>query len=81
MRYSCEQCALFFSPVVYAVSLICLAAGGARSNSFQFTIVGDRTGEAQPGVYEQVWQEVAKEKPKFVLSVGDTIQGLTTGRR
>jgi predicted phosphohydrolase len=64
------------SLLLAAVSLICLAAGGARSNFFQFTIVGDRTGEAQPGVYEQVWQEVAKEKPKFVLSVGDTIQGL-----
>lgn len=66
-----------------AVSLISLAAGGSRSKSFQFTIMGDRTGEAQRGVYEQVWQEVAKEKPKFVLSVGDTIQGLNdrTARR
>jgi predicted phosphodiesterase len=49
--------------------------GGAQ-NRFQFVILGDHTGEAQPGVYEQVWNEAAAERPAFVLSVGDTIQGL-----
>jgi len=44
--------------------------------SFQFVILGDRTGETQPGVYERVWQEAAAEDPAFVLSVGDSIQGL-----
>ena len=29
-----------------------------------------------PRVYEQVWTEIGAEKPAFVLSVGDTIQGL-----
>ncbi|HEX6545493.1 MAG TPA: metallophosphoesterase [Bryobacteraceae bacterium] len=52
-----------------------MSAGGAQ-NSFEFVILGDRTGEAQPGVYEQVWKEAAAEHPAFVLSVGDTIQGL-----
>jgi 3',5'-cyclic-AMP phosphodiesterase len=47
-----------------------------RSDSFQFVILGDRTGEAQPGIYERVWQEAAAEHPAFVLSVGDSIQGL-----
>jgi 3',5'-cyclic-AMP phosphodiesterase len=45
-------------------------------DSFRFAILGDRTGEAQPGVYEQVWKEVAAESPAFVVSVGDTIQGM-----
>ena len=48
----------------------------AQKDSFQFVILGDRTGETQPGVYERVWQEAAAEDPAFALSVGDSIQGL-----
>jgi 3',5'-cyclic-AMP phosphodiesterase len=48
----------------------------AQKDSFQFVILGDRTGETQPGVYERAWQEAAAEHPAFVLSVGDSIQGL-----
>jgi len=55
--------------------LLCLR-GTAAPDSFHFAILGDRTGEAQPGVYEQVWKEVAAESPAFVVSVGDTIQGM-----
>jgi Icc protein len=42
---------------------------------FHFVILGDRTGEAQPGIYEQIWKETAAENPAFVITVGDTIQG------
>lgn len=45
-------------------------------DSFRFVIVGDRTGEAQPGVYQQIWRETAAQNPAFILSVGDTIEGL-----
>jgi 3',5'-cyclic-AMP phosphodiesterase len=45
------------------------------NHDVRFVILGDRTGEAQPGVYEQVWQETAAEHPDFVINVGDTIQG------
>jgi 3',5'-cyclic AMP phosphodiesterase CpdA len=38
--------------------------------------MGDHTGEAVPGVWEQAWREAAAEKPAFVLTIGDTIQGL-----
>jgi len=55
--------------------LLCIRAGPAP-DSFRFAILGDRTGEAQPGVYEQVWKEVAATQPAFVVSVGDTIQGM-----
>jgi predicted phosphodiesterase len=50
--------------------------GTPASDSFRFAILGDRTGEAQRGVYEQVWEELAAENPAFVVSVGDTIQGM-----
>ena len=51
--------------------LVALLAG-----DFRFAILGDRTGEAQPGIYEQVWKETAADHPAFVVTVGDTIQGL-----
>ncbi len=62
--------------------LLCFAAivgailGAAREPGvFRFAIIGDRTGEAQPGVYEAVWREVDAWKPDMVINVGDTIQG------
>ena len=48
----------------------------AAPQTFHFTILGDRTGEAVPGVYEQAWRETAGEHPAFVITVGDTIEGL-----
>ena len=47
----------------------------AQPDAFQFVVLGDRTGEAQPGVYERVWREASAEQPAFVVSVGDTIEG------
>jgi len=44
-------------------------------SSFRFAILGDRTGEAVAGVYEEAWRETAAERPAFVVNVGDTIQG------
>jgi UDP-2,3-diacylglucosamine pyrophosphatase LpxH len=58
-----------------ATLLLALAAAPA-SDSFRFVVLGDRTGGAQPGIYEQVWQEAATEDPAFVVTVGDTIEGL-----
>ena len=47
----------------------------AQRDSFQFAILGDRTGEAQSGIYERVWQQAAAENPAFVVAVGDSIEG------
>ena len=51
------------------------AAPPVSAGEFHFALLGDRTGEAQPGVYEEAWREAAAEHPAFVLTVGDTIQG------
>src|SRR4051812_41411172 len=51
--------------------ILCAAAFGQR-----FVILGDRTGSVQPGVFEQVLREVAAEKPAFVVTAGDMIEGL-----
>jgi predicted phosphodiesterase len=58
-------------------ALLAVGAAAPAPDSFRFAILGDRTGEAQKGVYEQVWREVAAESPAFVVSVGDTIQGMS----
>lgn len=62
------------------VSLLLIASVWANAalgaDSWRFAVIGDRTGEAVPGVYDQVWREIAAEKPAFIVSVGDTIQGL-----
>jgi hypothetical protein len=59
-----------------ALAAVVALVYSAPSTSFRFVLLGDRTGEAQPGVYERVWQQLAEEHPAFVVSVGDTIQGL-----
>lgn len=64
---------VFFTAALVAALAVVAAPA---PESFRFVILGDRTGEAVPGVYEQIWQEAAAENPAFVLSVGDTIQGL-----
>ena len=66
--------AIAFGALLLAL-LVCIR-GAPAPDSFRFAILGDRTGEAQPGVYEQVWKDVAAANPAFVLSVGDTIQGM-----
>jgi Icc protein len=60
------------------VLLLVLLRSGAtpQPESFRFVILGDRTGEARPGVYEQVWKEAASEDPALVVTTGDTIEGL-----
>lgn len=57
------------------VSTLFFLAAAPEPDSFHFVLLGDRTGETEPGVYERVWKEAAAEKPVFFLSVGDTIQG------
>jgi 3',5'-cyclic-AMP phosphodiesterase len=63
-----------------ALLAVLLIAGGifaydAASPDFSFAIIGDRTGGAVPGVYEQAWRETAADHPDFVVSVGDTVEG------
>jgi 3',5'-cyclic-AMP phosphodiesterase len=62
----------------FVIVFVLLSAGAAApvAQPFRFVILGDRTGETVPGIYEEVWKEAAAEKPAFVVSVGDTIQGL-----
>src|ERR1700689_5924010 len=61
--------------VVVLAGLAGVLAWSQPGNDFRFCILGDRTGDAQPGVYERVWRDVDSLHPDFVINVGDTIQG------
>lgn len=52
-----------------------LGALGEPRNDFRFSILGDRTGGARPGVYEQAGREIDQLQPDFVMHVGDLIEG------
>jgi Icc protein len=61
-------------------SLILVAAGAVAAytgsgDEFHFVILGDRTGGAVAGVYEEAWREADRDHPAFVITVGDTIEG------
>lgn len=62
---------------IYVILLFVCAFTYARQivAPIRFAIIGDRTGNAQPGIYEQVVSEIEALKPDFVLTVGDMIQG------
>ncbi len=65
-------------PVLAAFALGLLAAGAAAGEArFTFAVLGDRTGGAQPGVFESVVDEVAFLDPDFIITVGDHIEGYT----
>src|SRR6516165_11261404 len=62
---------------VAALGLLLFRSTAApQPESLRVAILGDRTGDVQPDVYEQVWKEVAAEGPAFVVTVGDTIEGM-----
>jgi UDP-2,3-diacylglucosamine pyrophosphatase LpxH len=56
--------------------LLFRSVAAPQTEPLRFAILGDRTGDVQAGVYEQAWKEVAAEDPAFVLTVGDTIEGM-----
>lgn len=51
--------------------------GNASEQSFQFLIVGDRTGGHRPGVFDRAMDKVNQLQPEFVIGVGDLIEGYT----
>jgi len=56
------------------------AFGNASENGqgpVRFIIIGDRTGDHVPDVYEQIVAEVQRLRPDFIMTVGDQIEGYT----
>ncbi len=66
---------LFLLAAAASVFALVRTGNPADQKSFRFAILGDRTGEAQAGVFEQAWRETAAEHPAFVVATGDLIEG------
>jgi len=62
--------------ILAAAVVIAAAVSWPAEDRLTFAVLGDRTGEAQDAVYEQLWKEVAADRPAFVLTTGDSIEGL-----
>jgi hypothetical protein len=63
-----------------SIFLLLIGAAGVHAiappeNNFHFSIIGDRTGGANPEIYDRVWREVDLFHPDFVINVGDSIEG------
>jgi len=65
----------YWAVLLLATAVLVALAQSPAPTTFHFVLLGDRTGETQPGIWEQVWKQAAAEKPAFFLGVGDTIQG------
>lgn len=49
----------------------------AEPETLRFAVIGDRTGLARPGVFEQAVAQVDLMQPEFLINVGDLIEGYT----
>lgn len=47
-------------------------------DTIRFAVIGDRTGLARPGVFEQAVQQADWLQPEFVINVGDLVEGYTS---
>src|SRR3954451_129021 len=61
--------------LVLAIGAGALVVQTKQADDFRFAILGDRTGEAVPGVYREAWKEANGDRPDFIINVGDTVQG------
>ncbi|GGC06525.1 hypothetical protein GCM10011494_26410 [Novosphingobium endophyticum] len=52
----------------------------AEPETLRFAVVGDRTGLARPGVFEQAMVQLTWMKPEFVINVGDLLEGYSDDR-
>jgi hypothetical protein len=47
----------------------------AGGGPLRFAVIGDNTGIARPGVFDQAMRQIGWLQPDFILSVGDLIEG------
>ncbi|MCK0532835.1 metallophosphoesterase family protein [Sphingobium agri] len=49
----------------------------AGADSLRFVVIGDRTGQHRPGIFEKALAQVDRLHPDFVINIGDLIAGNT----
>lgn len=65
----------FITPAAVIIVSISFVAVADRQ-PVRFAVLGDRTGEAQPGIYEGIVAEIIAQQPDFVMNVGDMIEDI-----
>jgi hypothetical protein len=74
-RYAATFLSLF---VLFSASTaVCAAKVEKTDYPIRFAVIGDRTGGAQPGIYDKIIAEVERLKSDFAITVGDAIEGYT----
>lgn len=53
---------------------------GGGAHEFRFVVIGDRTGQHRPGVFEDAMAKVEALRPDFVINIGDLIEGNSEDR-
>lgn len=66
---------VFLFAGVFAIRALSSYQSANPQNDFHFSLIGDRTGGAQPQIFGRVWREVDLLRPDFIVNVGDTIEG------
>lgn len=54
-------------------------AGGPKE--FRFVVIGDRTGQHRPGIFQDALAKVDQLRPDFVINIGDLIEGKSENAR
>ncbi|MFH2055994.1 MAG: metallophosphoesterase [bacterium] len=68
-------CTIVLLLTLTLLSLTSISQAAKLDTPIRFAIIGDRTGEHQPGIYGQIVTEVERLRPDFVMTVGDQIEG------
>ena len=53
-------------------------APAPEPDTIRFAVIGDRTGLARPGVFEQAVLQADGLRPEFLINVGDLVEGYTS---
>jgi len=57
------------------------AIPAAKPEAIRFAVIGDRTGSARPGVFEQALVQLDWMKPEFIMTIGDLVEGYSDDRQ
>jgi len=61
--------------VIFLLSVFISLFAQKADTKVRICVIGDRTGNAQEGVYEGIFSEIVLLRPDFILTVGDMIEG------
>jgi hypothetical protein len=57
--------------------VVILAPMTIHAEALRIAVIGDRTGDHQPGIYGEILKEIERMQPDLVMTVGDHIEGYT----